>query len=97
MTRHQPAHKRLSEARRLAEAKGRPFEVWEGDGGNPQAYTCPQHPGVRLTLQQLRTAPPDPAAWLYLVRAGESEPLPATTGLDALADAYALALEGAPA
>lgn len=97
MTRDPHARKRLSEARRLAEAKGRPFEVWEGDGNTPQRYTCPRHPGHRLTLQELRHAPPDPAAWRYLVRRGAGEAQHASSGLAALADAYALALYGAPA
>jgi len=98
MTPQQSIRNRISAARHAAQAAGRPFEVWEGDGRTPQAFTCPMHPGQRLTLHQLRTAPPDPAAWLYLAPHGTTgnaeQPV---TALDALSDAYSLALYGAPA
>lgn len=83
---------RVEGARHAADVAGRPFEVWEGDGRTPQAFTCLGHPGQCLTLQELRTTPPNPAAWLYLMPHGTT---PQHT--TALSDVYPLALDGAPA
>jgi len=70
MTRDPHARKRISSARRLAQTEGRPFEVWEGDGQQPQRFTCPDHPGAELSIHELRHAPPDPGAWRYVVPHG---------------------------
>lgn len=61
MTESGPDH-RMLRARKLAELAGRRLEVWTGDAGTPQRYTCPDHPGKALTWAELRALGSDPAA-----------------------------------
>lgn len=61
-----PYGRHLDRARTLAKASGRRFELWTGDGRTPQRYTCSEHPGVALTIAELRDLDPDPTAYRYL-------------------------------
>lgn len=58
--------RKLDRARTLAKVSGRRLELWAGDGRTPQRYTCPEHPGVALTITELHALDPDPTAYRYL-------------------------------
>lgn len=60
---------RLQRARELAEVSGKRLEVWHGDGGHPQLFTCPDLPGVALTMAELRDLPRDETAYRYVTAA----------------------------
>lgn len=60
---------RIARARTVAEASGKQLEVWEGNGGHPQLFTSEQHPGVALTMAELRDLPRDGSVYRYVIAA----------------------------
>lgn len=60
---------RLARALEMARASGKHLEVWRGDGGHPQLFSSPDHPGVALTMAELRDLPRDEATYRYVTAA----------------------------
>lgn len=66
--------RQVDRARTLAKVAGRRLELWTGDGRTPQRFTCPEHPGVALTIGEIRALDPDPTAYRYLCGPPPSTP-----------------------